>query len=120
MNFPLLGVKELFLNCSVLNSPVSAAAPVSRSPVIIRQVMTNERLSFRQSEVCKSFLLQAHSSVNKNKRDTSGNKAIHNCDSCAKSFTTKFNLKRHINMHCHKSRENGVPIQVTYRSVSLR
>ena len=46
------------------------------------------------------------------KRDTSGTKAIHNCDSCGKSFTTKFNLKRHINMHCHKSRENGVPIQV--------
>ena len=30
--------------------------------------------------------------------------AIHNCDSCGKSFTTKFNLKRHINMHCHKSK----------------
>jgi len=45
------------------------------------------------------------------KRDTSGSKAIHNCDSCGKSFTTKFNLKRHINMHCHKSKENGVPLQ---------
>ena len=65
-----------------------------------------------QSEVSNCLLFQAHSSVNKNKRDTSGNKAIHNCDSCSKSFTTKFNLKRHINMHCHKSRENGVPIQV--------
>ena len=67
----------------------AAAAPVSRSPVIIRQ---------------------AQSSVSK-KRDTSGTKAIHNCNSCGKSFTTKFNLKRHINMHCHKSRENGIPIQ---------
>jgi len=49
--------------------------------------------------------------LNNKKRDTSGAKAIHNCDSCGKSFTTKFNLKRHINMHCHKSKENGVPIQ---------
>lgn len=54
---------------------------------------------------------QIHSSINGKKRDTSGAKAIHNCDSCGKSFTTKFNLKRHINMHCHKSKENGVPIQ---------
>lgn len=63
--------------------------PPTRSPVIIRQ---------------------AQSSINK-KRDTSGSRAIHNCDSCGKSFTTKFNLKRHINMHCHKSKENGIPIQ---------
>ena len=75
----------------VLTTPAAASAPpvVARSPVIIRQ---------------------AQSSVGK-KRDTSGTKAIHNCDSCGKSFTTKFNLKRHINMHCHKSRENGIPIQ---------
>ena len=40
--------------------------------------------------------------------------------SCGKSFTTKFNLKRHINMHCHKSREQGVPIQVgRYTVMSL-
>ncbi|XP_040572090.1 protein polybromo-1 isoform X2 [Lepeophtheirus salmonis] len=45
------------------------------------------------------------------KRDTSGLRAIYSCDSCGKSFTTKFNLKRHINMHCHKSKEAGVPIQ---------
>merc|ERR1719195_1003027 len=76
-----------YIQPSVVSS--AAAAPVSRSPVIIRQ---------------------AQSSVSK-KRDTSGTKAIHNCDSCGKSFTTKFNLKRHINMHCHKSREQGVPIQ---------
>ena len=50
-------------------------------------------------------------SANSKKRDTSGAKAIHNCDSCGKSFTTKFNLKRHINMHCHKSKENGIPVQ---------
>lgn len=45
------------------------------------------------------------------KRDTSGAKAIFACDCCGKAFTTKFNLKRHINMHCHKSKEAGVPIQ---------
>ena len=71
---------------------VSRSEPVpivSRSPVIIRQAQTSAG----------------------KKRDTSGTKAIHNCNSCGKSFTTKFNLKRHINMHCHKSRENGIPIQ---------
>jgi len=84
------------LNISMGNTylpPISqshgAPPPPTRSPVIIRQ---------------------AQSSINK-KRDTSGSKAIHNCDSCGKSFTTKFNLKRHINMHCHKSKENGVPVQ---------
>eukprot|EP00095_Tigriopus_kingsejongensis_P009080 maker-scaffold742_size103727-snap-gene-0.20 protein:Tk09080 transcript:maker-scaffold742_size103727-snap-gene-0.20-mRNA-1 annotation:"protein polybromo-1 isoform x2" len=45
------------------------------------------------------------------KRDTSGAKAIFSCDCCGKAFTTKFNLKRHINMHCHKSKEAGVPVQ---------
>ncbi len=45
------------------------------------------------------------------KRDTSGLKAIYHCDCCTKAFTTKFNLKRHINMHCHRSKEMGVPIQ---------
>jgi len=79
-----------YIQPAVLTTPAAAVpVPVSRSPVIIRQ---------------------AQSSMSK-KRDTSGTKAIHNCDSCGKSFTTKFNLKRHINMHCHKSRENGIPIQ---------
>ena len=45
------------------------------------------------------------------KRDTSGLKAIYGCENCTKAFTTKFNLRRHINMHCHKSKEIGVPIQ---------
>ena len=45
------------------------------------------------------------------KRDTSGLKAIYKCQNCPKAFTTKFNLRRHINMHCHKSKEIGVPIQ---------
>jgi len=82
------------LNINMTNTylpPISHGPPPppTRSPVIIRQ---------------------AQSSMNK-KRDTSGSRAIHNCDSCGKSFTTKFNLKRHINMHCHKSKENGVPVQ---------
>ena len=38
-------------------------------------------------------------------------RCIYACDSCGKAFTTKFNLKRHINMHCSRSREAGVPIQ---------
>ena len=79
-------------NQEYLQPPVTStehAQSVSRSPVIIRQAQT----------------------TGSKKRDTSGTKAIHNCSSCGKSFTTKFNLKRHINMHCHKSRENGVPIQ---------
>ena len=39
------------------------------------------------------------------------NRCIFSCDSCAKAFTTKFNLKRHINLHCNKSKEAGVPVQ---------
>ena len=45
------------------------------------------------------------------KRDSTGIRANYSCESCGKDFTTKFNLKRHINMHCHKSKEAGVPIQ---------
>ena len=45
------------------------------------------------------------------KRDTSGLKAIYKCMSCTKAFTTKFNLKRHINMHCVRSKQAGVPVQ---------
>jgi len=44
------------------------------------------------------------------KRDTSGLKAIYSCQCCGKAFTTKFNLKRHINMHCYKSKEACMPI----------
>jgi hypothetical protein len=76
---------------SVTATHQNAPTITVKSPVTVRQVTT--------------------SAANSKKRDTSGAKAIHNCDSCMKSFTTKFNLKRHINMHCHKSKENGVPIQ---------
>ncbi len=38
-------------------------------------------------------------------------RCIYSCESCAKAFTTKFNLKRHINLHCNKSKEAGVPVQ---------
>ena len=38
-------------------------------------------------------------------------RCIYACENCRKAFTTKFNLKRHINMHCLKSRELGVPLQ---------
>ena len=63
--------------CSVVSS--AAAAPVSRSPVIIRQ---------------------AQSSVSK-KRDTSGTKAIHNCDRCPllerpQPDVTKFDTARRL------------------------
>jgi hypothetical protein len=45
------------------------------------------------------------------KRDTTGIRAIYACSSCGKAFTTKFNLRRHINLHCNKSKEAGVPKQ---------
>ena len=38
-------------------------------------------------------------------------RCIFSCESCDKAFTTKFNLKRHINLHCNKSKEAGVPVQ---------
>lgn len=45
------------------------------------------------------------------KRDTSGLRAIYACNCCSKAFTTKFNLRRHINLHCNVSKEVGVPLQ---------
>ena len=45
------------------------------------------------------------------KRDTSGLRAIYACNCCSKAFTTKFNLRRHINLHCNISKEAGVPLQ---------
>ena len=44
-------------------------------------------------------------------RDTSGLRAIYACNCCSKAFTTKFNLRRHINLHCNVSKEVGVPLQ---------
>ena len=38
-------------------------------------------------------------------------RCIFNCENCDKAFTTKFNLKRHINLHCSPSKEAGVPVQ---------
>ena len=38
-------------------------------------------------------------------------RCIYPCDCCGKAFTTKFNLKRHINMHCLPSKDAGVPLQ---------
>ena len=66
--------------CSVVSS--AAAAPVSRSPVIIRQ---------------------AQSSVSK-KRDTSGTKAIHNCDRCisSRAATTRLREISHCPSSCWK------------------
>lgn len=45
------------------------------------------------------------------KRDTTGLRAIYACNCCSKAFTTKFNLRRHINLHCNVSKEVGVPLQ---------
>jgi hypothetical protein len=75
-----------------------------KSPVAVRQAHSSLSSSGSNSSL-------NNNNNNGKKRDTSGAKAIHNCDSCGKCFTTKFNLKRHINMHCHKSKENGIPIQ---------
>ena len=62
----------------------AAAAPVSRSPVIIRQ---------------------AQSSVSK-KRDTSGTKAIHNCDRCisSRAATTRLHEISQCPSSCWKCR----------------
>ena len=38
-------------------------------------------------------------------------RCIYSCDNCNNAFTTKFNLKRHINLHCSPSKEAGVPVQ---------
>jgi hypothetical protein len=46
-------------------------------------------------------------------------RCIYCCDNCDKAFTTKFNLKRHINLHCNKSKEAGVPIQVSVLFTSI-
>ena len=38
-------------------------------------------------------------------------RCIFSCERCSRAFTTKFNLKRHINLHCSPSKEAGVPVQ---------
>ena len=92
-----LGLSGTYGNNHVPTTTTAAVAPAATTVL--------------QNKATDAAVRPVNGSASNKKRDTSGAKAIHNCDSCGKSFTTKFNLKRHINMHCHKSKENGVPIQ---------
>ena len=58
----------------------------------------------------KTFSLAAAGRPRKRK-PVDPSSCIYACDNCTKAFTTKFNLQRHINMHCLKSIEMGVPLQ---------
>ena len=58
----------------------------------------------------KTFSLAAAGRPRKRK-PVNPSSCIYACDNCTKAFTTKFNLQRHINMHCLKSIEMGVPLQ---------
>ena len=114
------GLVQQVLTSSPLTSPsVSLASPLGQ---VDKSVSSPARVVVQIEPPPASSLNLNQAAMSPNDADSKTEKArkrepvdpsrcIYACDSCGKAFTTKFNLKRHINMHCSRSREAGVPIQ---------
>ena len=115
-----------------LQSPVDDISTQTSStstskPINIEAITTTAKM--QTSEDCKSDTLTPTAVTNsvsladqralsltaagtpRKREPVDPSRCIYPCDCCGKAFTTKFNLKRHINMHCSPSKEAGVPLQ---------
>ena len=89
--------------------PPCPAVPPQTSPIQSDNAPAVHQLE-QPPGLPKTFSLTAAGTPRK-REPVDPSRCIYACDNCTKAFTTKFNLKRHINMHCLKSREMGVPLQ---------
>ena len=108
------GMVQQILSSSPLSSPT---ATLEKSPTPARVVVQIEPptaagvVNTMGQTVTQTVMTGDKTDKPRKREPVDPSRCIYACESCGKAFTTKFNLKRHINMHCSRSREAGVPIQ---------
>lgn len=101
-------VQHVFTTSSPLSPPVSVIGSIAdKSP----QARVIVQIEPPMSDDGMHQHLGGKADKPRKREPVDPSRCIYACESCGKAFTTKFNLKRHINMHCSRSREAGVPIQ---------
>ena len=85
--------------------------PISFQPTANGPTSAGESISSNESNTASSEAHLTKEGKPRKRDPVDPSRCIYNCDNCDKAFTTKFNLKRHINLHCNKSKAAGVPIQ---------